>query len=183
MSATTLPIPLRFELPGPEWGAVDPESWGVQNASFLAVRRGLDEDYSPTITVSGGWRNDSTPLEEIADEALAKLRAEGATEVELVQRRVTGSEHDQAVVQSVGCTVEVEGRRFDVRQAQVFRGFVDVRDPARRVVVVHTLSCTYRQFEEMGREFQQFMATVEVVPDGQVDWPAADGEPHPLPPQ
>ncbi|WP_121256530.1 hypothetical protein [Nocardioides ferulae] len=165
-----LPVPLRLQLPGPEWRAVDPAAWGVSNAALLAVRGGLDGDYVPTIAVSGDWRNDGTPIEAIADESLAKLRAEGATDVELIKRRVTGGEHTPSVAQSIGATVVVDGRRFDVRQAQVVAGLIDVDDPTKRVVVIYTLSCTYQQLPAMGPEFQRFVASIRVVPDDDVTW-------------
>ena len=41
---------------------------------------------------------------------------------------------------------------------------------SRRIVVLYTLSCTAEQFEAAGREYQQFMATVRVVPDDEATW-------------
>ena len=74
---TTLPVPVRFALPGDEWEPVQPESLDVTNAAFLAVRRGLDGDYDPTLTVSGDWRTDDAGLEQIADESVVKLELRG----------------------------------------------------------------------------------------------------------
>ena len=37
-------------------------------------------------------------------------------------------------------------------------------------MVLYTLSCTADQLEVAGREFQDFMATVRVVPDDEVTW-------------
>lgn len=162
---TTLPVPVRFELPGDHWEPVHPESLDVSNAAFLAVRRGLPGSYDPTITISGGWRNDDSDLEQIADESVEKLRRDGATEVELLKRRVVGSEHAPAVTQSIGAVAAVGGRVYDLRQAQAIQGLVDVDDPRQRIVVIYTLTCTYAQWEEMGPEFQRFMASVEVAPD------------------
>lgn len=167
--STTLPVPVRFALPGEQWVPVEPERVGVTNAAFLAVRGGTPGDYEPTITVSGGWRTDDATLEQIGDESLEKLRQEGATDVELVQRRVTESEHAPAVTQALGALVSVAGRTFDVRQAQVVQGLVDVHDPTKRAVVIYTLSCTYGQWEQMVPEFQQFMASVEVVAEQDTD--------------
>ena len=166
LMTATLPVPVRFELPDGSWAPVPPESLGVRNAAFLAVRRNLPGDYKPTITISGDWRNDDATLEQIADESLEKLRGEGATEVELLKRRVVGSEHAPAVMQSIGALARINGRSYDLRQAQVVMGLVDAHDASRRVVVIFTLTSTYAQFEAMGGEFEQFMATVEVVPEG-----------------
>ena len=167
--SSTLPVPVRFELPNDQWTPVLPESRGVTNAAFLAVRTGLPGDYEPTLTISGGWRTDGAGVEQIGDESLAKLRLEGAEEVELLKRRVTESEHAPAVTQAIGAVVVVDGRTFDLRQAQVVEALVDVDDPGRRVVNIFTLTCTYRQWEQMVPEFQAFMASVEVVPGPGVD--------------
>jgi hypothetical protein len=163
--STTLPVPVRFALPTDEWTPVSPEEYGVRNAAFLAMRRGLPDDYVPTITVSGDWRTDDATLEQIGDEAVAKLRAEGATDVELLKRRVIDSEHSPAITQSIGAVVTVEGRTYDLRQAQAIWGLVDVDDPDKRVVVIYTLTCTFAQWVQMVPEFQAFMASVEVAPE------------------
>jgi hypothetical protein len=168
---TTLPLPVRFALPSAEWEPVSPESLGVTNAAFLAVRRGLPGDYDPTITVSGGWRVDDADLEQIGDESVEKLRLEGATEVELLKRTVIESEHAPAITQSIGAVIHLDGRSYDLRQAQAIQAVIDVDDPAKRVVNIYTLTCTYAQWEQMVPEFQAFMATVEVGPDEAPDQP------------
>lgn len=164
MTSTALPLPVRFALPDDGWQPVDPESLGVRNAAFLAVRRGAPGEYHPTITVSGGWRTDGADLVQIAEESVAKLRREGAEEVEVLQRRELGSPRAPAVTQAVGAVATVDGRRQDLRQAQVLQGLVDVEDLARRVVMIYTLTCTFGQWEQVVPEFQTFMASVEVVP-------------------
>lgn len=166
----TLPLPVRFRLPSADWEAVVPESLGVENAAFLAVRRNLCDDYSPTITVSGGRRDDSATLAQIADESLLKLRGQ-AEDVELVKRTLIESEHAPAITQSLGAVVSVEGQRFDLRQAQAVTAVLDIYDSTRRIVVIYTLTCTYAQFDAIGREFQQFMATVKIIPDDEVPDP------------
>ena len=159
----TLPVPVHLDLP-PQWEAVEPASLGVE-AALLACRRGLEDDYVPTIAVSGGIRTDGVTLVGVADESLAKLTAEGAEDVELAGRREMGGPHSPAVVQTIGATALIEGRRFDLRQLQVLQGMVDVDDPANVVVLVYTLSCTFRQYDEIGREFQELMRTVRVGPE------------------
>jgi hypothetical protein len=162
---TTLPVPVRFALPDDAWEPANPDAWGVTNAAFFAVRRGLGDDYLPTLTISGGWREDGATLEQIADESVEKLRLEGATEVELLKRTLIESEHAPAVTQSIGALVAVDGHVYDVRQAQVVQELIDVHDPAKRVVVLYTLTCTFKQWEQMVLEFQTFMASVEIAPD------------------
>jgi hypothetical protein len=161
---TTLPVPVDFALPGAAWEAVRPEALGVTNAAFLAVRRDTPGDYTPTITVSGDWREDGASLEQIGDESLVKLQREGLTDVELLKRKEVESEHAPALTQSLGGLLSVEGRTHDLRQAQAIHALVDVHDPGRRVVLVFTLTCTFAQWEAMGPEFQRFMASVDLVP-------------------
>ena len=173
----TLPVPVRFALPNDGWVPVRPEAVGVSNAAFMAARRGLPGSYDPTLTISGGWREDDATLEQIADESVEKLRLEGATEVELVKRRVTESEHAPAVTQAIGAMVAVEGRVYDLRQAQVVQGLVDVHDSDKRVVVIYTMTCTFAQWEQMVPEFQAFMASVEVAPEQTDGVPLGAGQP------
>jgi hypothetical protein len=161
----TLPVPVRFALPNEHWEPVPPEAFDVQNAAFLALRRDFPGGYTPSISVSGDWRTDDATLEQIADESLAILRGQGATEVELIKRTVIESEHAPAVTQSLGAVVPIDGGTYDLRQAQAVQGLVDVDDPTKRVVVIYTLTCTFGQFDQVGPEFQQFMASVEVVPE------------------
>ncbi|MFC4785672.1 hypothetical protein ACT8ZV_14420 [Nocardioides sp. MAHUQ-72] len=163
---TTLPVPIEFELPGPEWQPVVPESLGVENAAFLAVRQVAGEDYRPTITISGDWRDDPATLTDIADESLAKIRVQ-AEQAELLERRVIESEHAPAVTQRLRAVATTESGTFELQQAQAVTGLVDVADPTRRVVVIYTLTCTADQMPVIGREFQQFMATVHVVAPGE----------------
>ncbi|GAB2870215.1 hypothetical protein [Nocardioides pacificus] len=159
-----LPVPIRFELPGPDWEAVAPESVGVENAAFLAMRRNTGDDYTPSITIRGGWRPDPVTLVDIADETVAEVRAQ-AGDAELVRRQELGTEHAPAVNQVIGTVVSIDGRTHDLRQLQTITGLVDVDDPRKRIVLVYTLTCTYAQFEAIGREFQDFMRTVRVSPD------------------
>lgn len=164
---TTLPVPVRFALPDDQWVPVRPETLEVANAAFLAVRGGLPGDYDPTLTISGDWRTDDATLEQIADESVAKLRLEGATEVEVLKRQVIESDHAPAVTQSIGAVIAMNGRTYDLRQAQVVQGLVDVNDPDKRVVVIYSMTCTFAQWEQMVPEFQTFMSSVEVAPEQQ----------------
>lgn len=151
------PIPFTVELPSPLWTPIDAEAVGVSHTLLLAKRTGLGDDYVPTIAVSGGWRVGVRSLEAIADESLAKLRAEGADEVELVERKVAGSETVPAVTQTLGAVAAIDGRRFDLRQTQVVLGFVNLQHPEQMAVLIHTLSCTYAQSPAMVEEFKQYV--------------------------
>lgn len=161
---TTLPVPVRFELPNSHWRPVSPASYGVTNAAFLAVRADVPGDYTPLLTISGDWRTDPASLADIADESLAILRGEGADDVELVKRTSIESELAPAITQSLGAVVTVDARRHDVRQTQAIQALHDVHDPAKRVVLTYTLTCTYAQLDALGPEFQDFVASVQVTP-------------------
>jgi hypothetical protein len=159
------PIPFSVELPSPLWSQVDPASVGVTNTLMLAKRTGLGDDYVPTIAVSGGWRVGVRSLEAVADESIAKLRAEGAEDVELIGRHLEDSATAPVVTQTIGATAGIDGRRYDLRQSQVVFGYLDLQHPERTAVLVHTLSCTYAQAPAMVAEFKDYVASVTVVPE------------------
>jgi hypothetical protein len=162
---TTLPMPIQFELPGPAWHPTQPESVGVQNAAFLALREPLGSTaYRPTLTISGDWRTDDASLDQIADESVVKVQEE-AGNARLVQRTSVGSDEAPAVTQLISARATIEGVGYDLRQVQAVAGYLDVDDPTKRIVVIYTLSCTADQLTWAGREFQAFMASVRVVPD------------------
>lgn len=156
-----LPIEVHFTLPGPQWVSIDPDSAGVSDAAFLAMRQETPGDYTPLLSLGGALRLDPSTMTEIADESLALLARQG-TDVELVHRRVTESEHAPAVSQMLGATVTVEGRTYDVRQVQALQGVVDVRWPGRRVVLIHTLTCTYAQHRDLLPEFAAYLESVQI---------------------
>ncbi len=158
-----LPVPVTFELPNASWRPADPSELGVGNAAFAAVRQ-IDDDtgYTPILTISGGVRDDTLSLEEIADESLAVLR-QGSDEVELIQRRTHGDARAPGLTQVMACQATVGGRRFDLRQGQAIAAYVDVSEPSLRAVHLYTVTCTFAQFDWVGREFQDFMASLKPV--------------------
>lgn len=157
------PVPFRIELPNAAWTATDPESVGVTNALFLALRAGTPGDYTPSLTVSGGWRSPGVTITQVADECLEKLRLQGLTDVELVRRREVESEHAPAVAQTIGGTAVIEGVRHDIRQEQAIFGYVDVAT-GRTAVLIHSLTCTYAQEAELAGEWRAYVASITVVP-------------------
>lgn len=162
-----LPVPVEFRLPGPEWTAQDPDALGVPTAAFLALRADPgDEGYAPVLTISGGWREDDVTVEQVGDESLAVL-AEQASDVRLVERSRHGSGRAPAITQLMAGTAVVDGRTHEMRQGQAITAMVDVEHPERAIVVLYTVTCTQQQFDVVGREFQDFMATVRpVAPPG-----------------
>lgn len=160
-----LPVPVEFRLPGPEWSGHDPDALGVPTAAYLALRSGY-ADYSPVLTISGGWREDGAPLEQVGDESLDVLAAQ-ASDVRLVERSRHGSDRAPAITQLMSGTAVVDGQTLDMRQGQVVTAMVDLAHPDRAIVVLYTVTCTASQFDVVGREFQEFMATVKpVAPPG-----------------
>jgi hypothetical protein len=139
----------------------------VPTAAFLALRGGAGtEDYSPVLTISGGWREDGASLDQVADESLDVLAAQ-AGDVQLVERTRHGSERAPAITQLLSATATVDGRSRPMRQGQVITAMVDVGQPSRAIVVLYTLTCTEEQLPVVGREFQEFMVTVRpVAPPG-----------------
>ena len=157
---SVLPVPVTFELPGDAWRPVAPSSIGVVNAAFAAVREVDDDsDFTPVLTISGGVREDSLSLEEIADESLAVLASQGE-DVELVQRQVHGDAEAPGLTQVLGCRAVVDGRAYDVRQGQAIGVYVDVDDPSLRAVQLYTVTCTYAQFRVVAGEFHTFMESL-----------------------
>lgn len=163
------PVPIQFRMPNDEWIQADPSELGIENADFVAVRRGFHDGYAPVLTVSGGWRTDAASFEQIADESLEVLEQD-AIDVELVKRTEVGTAHAPAIAQSLAGTATYEGRRFDLRRFQAIAGIIDVNDPIKRFVIIYSLTCLYRQAELMKDEFQEFMRTVQVLA------PSGDGE-------
>ncbi|MFI5624419.1 hypothetical protein ACIA03_13225 [Nocardioides sp. NPDC051685] len=162
------PFPVTFRMPNDKWVQSDPSELGLTNAVFAAVRRGFHDGYAPVLTVSGGWRTDAASFQEIADESIEVLEND-ATDVELVKRTEVGTSHAPAIAQSLAGTAVYEGRRFDVRRFQAIAGIVDVNDPIKRFVITYSLTCLYRQSEQMKDEFQEFMRTVEVLASSSED--------------
>lgn len=156
------PVPFRVELPSPAWKPTNPAAVGVTNALFFAMRADTPGDYTPTLTVSGGWRSPGVTVTQVADECLEKLRLEGLTDVELVRRREVESDHAPAVAQTLAGTAVVEGVRHDIRQLQAVFGYVDVAS-GRTAVLIHSLTCTYAQEAHLAGEWRDYVASITVV--------------------
>ena len=112
----TLPIPVQFELPGPDWAPVDPAASGIENAAFVAARTPMTPGYTPTLVISGDERYDDASLRDIAEEAAALLTRE-TPHLKLLHREEVGSEKAPAVTQLIGAGIEVDGQRLDLGAA------------------------------------------------------------------
>ena len=160
----TLPIPVQFELPGPDWARVDPADPGIENAAFVAARTPVTPGYTPTLVISGDERYDDATLRDIAEEAAALLTRE-TPHLKLLHREEVGSEKAPAITQLIGAGIEVDGARLDLVQLQVLTAILDVDDPRKRVVVIYKVTCLAPDWPRIGREFQDFMRTVRPLPD------------------
>lgn len=163
-----LPVSISFRLPNDKWKPADPAAYGLADAAFLAVRSECsDSDYSPTIIVSGGMRDDDATLDDIADEAVAVF-AQQAPDAELVKRRDYGTAEAPGVLQVVGGTLSVEGKRYDLRQVHVLLGMLDTEGRKERAVVKVSLSATYGEVDACLPEFQEFMRSFGPAESGEV---------------
>lgn len=142
---------------------MDPRGYGVPTAAFMAIRPDPAESYTPVLTISGGFRRDAVSLDEIADESIDVLKADLGN-AGLVKRREAGSENVPAVLQLLEADAQIDGRRFDLRQAQVVQAIRDVNDPTKRIVLIFTMTSTYAQSERLGSEFEAFMDSVVILP-------------------
>ncbi|WP_232680076.1 hypothetical protein [Nocardioides sp. R-C-SC26] len=168
--ADAAPVPFRFELPSPLWQPTDPETVGVTNALFFALRADDPADplagsYTPSLTISGGWRDPGTTVAQVAEESLEKLRIQGLSDVEVVRRREVESDHAPALAQTIGGLVDIDGTRFDIRQQQAVFGYRDLTSN-RIAIVIHTLTSTYAQEADLESEWRSYVASIEVVVDG-----------------
>lgn len=162
-----LPVPIEFELPGDAWAPTDPDALDLHTAAFVALRQGGETTtYTPILTISGDWRTDGASVEQIGEESLDVLAVQ-ASDVRLIEREQHGSQRAPALTQLLGATAAIGDATLSMRQGQVVTAMPDVEHPERAIVVLYTVTCTEEQFEVVGREFGEFMATVRpVAPPG-----------------
>lgn len=153
-----LPIPVSFQLPSDDWAPASPESRGVDNAAFLALRSGLPGTYQPSIVVSGDVR-ESADVTDVANEEVALLAGEAGTPVTVRERRVFESASAPGLFQWLTVTTEIDGKEQDLDQLQVVTAYGDTAPAA---VVVHTLSCLAEQTKVVGAEFRKYVGSIRV---------------------
>jgi hypothetical protein len=160
--ATTLPVPIEFELPD-GWHAAPPDEVGAPGAAFVALRPGADDGFTANIAVDGEFRTDDAPLGALADASVAQLRAAGV-EVEVVERSEKGSAQAPGLLQELAVRAAVAGVPRDLVQTQVYVGMLDTADPGRRVVIRLVLTATRAQQAAVIGDFEAFVRSVR--PDG-----------------
>ncbi|RSM79358.1 hypothetical protein DMH04_31905 [Kibdelosporangium aridum] len=162
--ATTIPVPIEFSLPD-GWRAAPPDEVGSPNVAFVALKPPAVNGFTSNITISGEIRPD-VPLDQIADEALARLRNQ-VVQMKVGNRGQHGSPENPGLTQAVRVLIQAGGRQMDVAQLQVFIGMQDVRDPDRQAVLHIVLSADSDEFERVITDFQQFLTTVRPDPAAQ----------------
>ena len=156
--ATTLPVPIEFELPD-GWRAASPDEVGAPGAAFIALYRQPDGGFTANITIDGEYRPDSMTLAELADRSVERLRETGASVV-LTDRREMGSAEAPGLLQKLSVSTTAGGKPRDVVQTQVYLSLLDIEDPHHRVVIRLVLTSTATQHPVVLGDFEDFVRTV-----------------------
>ncbi|GAA5068127.1 hypothetical protein [Streptomyces similanensis] len=156
--STTLPIPIRFDVP-PGWRAASPEEVGAPGAAFVAVHPPSDAGFTANITVDGEYRPDSASLPEIAEESVRHMNRSVAS-VLVTDRRETGSADAPGLTQTLAFSVVVGGRSHDLVQSQVYLAMLDVDDPHRRAVIRLAFTSSASQHSALLDDFQDVVRSV-----------------------
>ncbi|MFF1304086.1 hypothetical protein [Streptomyces sp. NPDC058307] len=156
--ATTLPVPIKFELPD-GWRAAPPDKVGAPGAAFVALYLQPDADFTANITIDGEYRPDSAVLPDIADGSVERLRETGASVV-LTDRREMGSAEAPGLLQKLAVSTSLGGTPRDVVQTQVYLSLLDIADPHNRAVIRLVLTSTAAQHPVVLGDFEDFVRTV-----------------------
>ena len=157
--ASTLPVPIEFELPD-GWVAAPPDEVGAPGAAFVA----LHPDPQPTgftanITIGGEFRPDQASLEDIADESIERL-ASATAGAALGSRNEFGDPEAPGLTQLVRIRERVGGVERALAQCQVYLSMSDVDDERKRVVLQLALTAAEDRLSEVVGDFQRFVASV-----------------------
>lgn len=156
--AGTLPVRINFHLPD-GWQAAPPDEVGAPGAAFVALHPASGGDFTANITISGEMRPDLTPLNDIADESVGRMRRT-MSQVDVAERREIGTEDAPGLTQMLRLAADINGTVRQLVQAQVYLAMYDTEDPRIRAVVHLVLTATVDQFPTVVGDFQQFVATV-----------------------
>ncbi|MGH3757844.1 hypothetical protein [Actinophytocola sp.] len=157
--ATTLPVPIEFELP-PGWVAAPPDELGAPGAAFVALHPDVrSSGFTANITIGGEYRMDPATLADIADESVETL-AGAATAATLASRNEFGDPDAPGLTQLVRIRDEVGGIERALAQCQVYLSMSDVDDDRRRVVLRLALTATEDQIRDVIADFQRFVSSI-----------------------
>ena len=137
---------------------------GISAARFVALRESTPGDYTPVLSVSGGRRTDDATMEQIADEAIDRLREETG-DARLVSRRPAGGPRTPSYSQVVATSVAIDGTVHALTRLPAILGLVDApRDDQRAVLIVSCTSLT-EQVAVVGPEFRRLVEGLRVDAD------------------
>ena len=187
-SVDDLSVPLAFTLP-PKWQQLDPDTHGAPGSAMLALYEDRGETFTPSITIGIQRRLDRATLEQIAEEAVARL-AKVTESVELIDRQEVGSGHAPGITQTLLLVTSFGGVTQELVQSQVHIEVPLVPPtpgevPADRLAIELTGTSGRDQASTVLRDFQSFVDSVhvEVRPDGTAAGPRhrspTPGEPTP----
>lgn len=156
--ATTLPVPIEFELPE-GWHAAPPDEVGAPGAAFVALYPRPDAGFTANIAIDGEYRPDTATLPEIAHESVEHLR-QAVTSVEVSGHHEIGSDDAPGLTQTLAVSAVTGGVRRDLIQSQVYLSMLDIADPRKRAVIRLVLTATAAQHPAVLGDFQDFVRTV-----------------------
>ena len=152
--ATTLPIPIEFELPD-GWFAAPPDDVGADGAAFVALHPASERaGFTANITISGELRMDMATLSDIADESINRL-GETAGQVALANRTEVGTADAPGLTQIVTLRPIINGAQRNLAQCQVYLSMVDEEDDRKRAIVQLALTATPDQLDRAAKAFTE----------------------------
>lgn len=152
--STELPVPLEFKLP-PGWGSAPPDEVGAQGSAFVALHPASADNFVANITISGQVRSD--PLETVADESIARLKASSA--VKVTDRKQTGRSDAPGLAQVLRLHTKIDGVERELVQYQVYLGMSG--SDGQSAVIELMLTATPKQLGGAVPDFQSFVKTVK----------------------
>ncbi|MGH3757592.1 hypothetical protein [Actinophytocola sp.] len=153
-----LPFPIEFTLPA-GWKAVDPAGAGAPDVAFVAVRPGSDEGLTANITLAGEYRTDDVSLEQLAEDSVERLRADGA-DVTVTRLADFGTEYVPGLAQMLFLVTDLAGARRRLVQSQVYLAMVDRAGSGKRAVLRLALTATKTQLPAAEPEFREFVGSI-----------------------
>lgn len=157
--ATTLPVPIEFQLPA-GWQAAPPDEVGAPGAAFVALHPdSRDNSFTANITISGQYREDQAPLNELADGSVGRLRR-ALGSVEVANRTEVGTAESPGLTQVLNLSTVIKGQQRDLVQCQVYVSMLDVADSSKRAIIELALTSTPNQLQTVVGDFQEFVKTV-----------------------
>jgi len=155
-------VPVSFELPD-GWTPIPPQSIGTPGASFAAVRESNAAD--PVVTnLVIGFHPGRAPadLGGLAEAHLADLRSQYPVAVRSCDTGTAGAAAEYS--QLLDIAYPVGESTLDLTQIRILLALPGAGpgDPAGVMQVVMT--CPARIFDQAGREFQRFLATITPTP-------------------